>query len=202
MTTISNKAITLILDFEGMDVPWEWPGEQSGITIGHGYDLGYESAFESDWASWLSEPIRARLRPALGKTGERARILAAEMHGVNIPTAAADNVFRKVTLPREIVKTITVFRGSERLNPDALGAMVSLVFNRGTDTTDKPGSDRRMEMRHIRNMLATPGWTEKDLLPKMANEFENMCRLWPNTRGLRRRRVAEAKLIRESIPAS
>jgi hypothetical protein len=39
---IGKKAEALIINFEGWDVPWEWPGSSSGITLPVGYDIGYE----------------------------------------------------------------------------------------------------------------------------------------------------------------
>lgn len=198
-TKISEKAIQLILDFEGMDVPWQWPGEMSGITIGHGYDLGYEANFEDDWRPFISEWTITHLQPAVGIKGQAAQAIAHRFREVFIPRAAAGEVFRKVTLPRETGRTLKAFPGSDQLNPDALGALVSLVFNRGTLIDE---SDRRREMRSIQRLLATsaslPPMRVK--LMMMADHFEAMTRLWPNTRGLRRRRIAEAKLIRDSIP--
>lgn len=38
---IPEKALQMILNFEGMDQPSKWPGSSSGISLGHGYDLGY-----------------------------------------------------------------------------------------------------------------------------------------------------------------
>ena len=48
----SQKAIDLIHKFEGWDDPWIWPGDASGVTIGYGYDLGYEP-FKKEWAGLL-----------------------------------------------------------------------------------------------------------------------------------------------------
>src|SRR2546421_4292710 len=42
---ITDEALALILEAEGLDQPGKWPGESSGITIGLGYDLGFASEF-------------------------------------------------------------------------------------------------------------------------------------------------------------
>ena len=47
---ISNAARALVLEMEGFSAKADWPGGQSGVTIGFGYDLGYVTVdqFESD----------------------------------------------------------------------------------------------------------------------------------------------------------
>lgn len=53
---IPREALEFIIDEEGMDQPWKFPGGDSGITLGHGYDLGAgtESKTEmvKDWKPW------------------------------------------------------------------------------------------------------------------------------------------------------
>ena len=67
----SNKALKLIIDFEGINQPGKWPGAQSGITLGYGYDLGYVTVddFESDWDECFTDEQFGRLRPG----GRQAR---------------------------------------------------------------------------------------------------------------------------------
>ena len=75
--------------------------------------------------------------------------------------------------------------------PDAQGALVSLVFNRG------PGmdGDRRREMRAVRDAVA-----RKDLR-EIAGQIRAMKRLWEGQGldGLLRRRDAEADLVESAI---
>ena len=40
-----------------------WPGGASGVTIGVGYDLGYQAGFAADWSDLLTPAQIARLRP-------------------------------------------------------------------------------------------------------------------------------------------
>lgn len=96
---ISDTAVDLILKFEGWDVPWEWPGGASGITIPYGYDLGYEKNFREDWSPVLEEETIAALEPAVGVTGEAANAMRHDFCGIHIPEAAARHVFENVTLP-------------------------------------------------------------------------------------------------------
>lgn len=170
-----------------------WPGGESGVTIGIGYDLGQASKaeIEADWAPHLEEPDRAALLTVQGAKGDVAKQLAKNLSQVVIPFADAQQVFYANTLPRFAALTLDTFPGVDDLPADAQGAMLSLVYNRG----DGLSGDRRREMREIRDLLAAGG---DDLLEAIAREFESMTRLWPDVKGLRDRRTREAELVRES----
>lgn len=189
------KAIALIHRFEGVDNPRSWPGKASGVTIPYGYDLGYEQHFEDDWKE-LDEPTKKRLRVALGVKGEAAhRLCRTAMDGVRISLDIASRVFNKIVMPREEALVMKVFPGSETLPPDAFGALVSLIFNRGS-LVDK--SDRRKEMLALYNYFrASPGPYD---CRKVADLVESQKRLWPDVKAsdgdLHDRRIAEAELIR------
>ncbi len=83
------------------------------------------------------------------------------------------------------------FPGIAELPPDAQGALVSLVFNRGTSME----GDRRAEMRAIRDAVPSSD------LQEIADQLRSMKRLWINKGldGLLRRREEEAKLIESCI---
>jgi hypothetical protein len=195
--TCSRKALELILQFEiGSRAQYErlyahpiWPGGESGVTIGIGYDLGFTSKqqIEADWDPFLEKPERAALAAVQGAKGEAAAQLARGLKNINIPLAAAEPVFYASTVPRFARITRDAFPGVEDLPPDAQGALLSLVFNRGASFT----GDRRSEMRAIRDELANSG-----SLVRIADQFEAMQRLWPDARGLRDRRVREAGFVR------
>ncbi len=191
-----DKAIKLMLSFEGMDQPGSWPGGSSGVSIGHGYDLGYEASFESDWKGLLPADVMKRLRATLGLKGERAHQAARGLRDIRIPMDVSDQVFRSVTLPREEALTVKVFPGSDTLPPNAFGALVSLVYNRGA-LVDK--SDRRKEMLALAVLFRKGAPYD---LKEIASLVEAQKRLWPDVRtsdgDLHDRRIAEAKLIRES----
>ena len=189
---VPDEAVALILEFEGVDQPSEWPGESSGITIGAGYDLGFCSAeqFEEDWSPYLSSDEIERLKDVIGLSGEAARRRAGEFRDIRIKTADAEEVFKERTLPLYSQQTEDAFPGVDELPPKVQGALVSLVFNRG------PGmdGDKRKEMRAIRDAVA-----EGDL-QEIADQLRAMKRLWgSNMRGLLRRRDAEADLVESAI---
>jgi GH24 family phage-related lysozyme (muramidase) len=187
--TIPQACIDLILQEEGIDQPYLVPPGDSGVSIGRGYDLGYEEHFRQDWAGQLSDSQINRLAAALGKKGAAARAIASRFRDIRITGAQADEVFHLFTLPREIAKTRAAFPGYDHAPEIVQGVLVSLVYNRGTQMKDSPGSNRRLEMRQIRDAVvaghykAIPGY------------LREMKRLWPAGSGLIRRREAEAKLV-------
>lgn len=197
---IPQAAIDLILEAEGIDQPSEWPGESSGITIGFGYDLGYQDNFASDWKGILSDEAIRSLSSALGLQGERAAQVAARFRGINVTREQALKVFFNVTLPQEEAKTVKAFPGLDKM-PDAVrGALVSLVFNRGTGMD----GDRRREMRAIRELVASAGLGAIGLEGSLAGIAENlrsMKRLWvgKGVDGLITRRESEAALVESAI---
>jgi hypothetical protein len=172
-----------------------WPGGSSGVTIGCGYDLGHEAMFHTDWQHFLAPLAMNRLARCLGKTGQAGRQALSGVKDIFIRWDAALEVFSERNLPREIHKTLQTFPGAEaKLSADAFGALVSVVFNRGTDL-DGP---RRREMRNIRDAIA--GSVPVRGLPAfIAAEIRSMKRLWtndPDSDGdLCDRREAEARLV-------
>lgn len=99
------------------------------------------------------------------------------------------DVFENITVPKFYLQMLRIYPQAESLPRDAQAALVSLVFNRGTALA----GDRRSEMLGIQNALRD-GRTHDvpDLL-------RSMKRLWPDTKGLQRRRDAEAALFEEAI---
>jgi GH24 family phage-related lysozyme (muramidase) len=194
---LTDRALALILAFEGMSQPANWPGEMSGITIGHGYDLGYRThdEFFGDWGTHLSEAWMERLAEALGKRGAAAQRIAPRFSDIRISRKAADAVFLQRTIPEQVARTAAAFPGAQALPPECQGALVSLVYNRGTSMQGA----RRREMREIRDCVADPELPVSRKLETIAASLESMKRLWPNSRGLRRRRDAEAALVRMAV---
>ena len=196
----SQKAIDLIHKFEGWDDPWIWPGDASGVTIGYGYDLGYEP-FKKDWVGRINSIDFNHLSLAEGLKGEAARLIAPSFKGIHIPVAIAEEVFNLVTLPRYEELTIKTFPNSEKLPPDAFGALVSVVFNRGA-SLDGP---RRTEMRSIFASLQTVDSVSvpPSVIQQLGDAVDSMKRLWPDSDSdcsLYKRRIAEAKLIYDCLP--
>ncbi len=193
MIIVTDKAKDLIMKFEDLNQPSQWPGGNSGITIGFGYDLGYATVdqFESDWGPCLTGDWLKRLRDAIGKRGIAAKNRAVQFQDIVIMKDDAETIFVNRNLPLYAFKTEMAFPGIDRLPPDAQGALVSLVFNRGASME----GDRRSEMRAIRDAVPQGD------LREIANQLRSMKRLWANKGldGLLRRREAEAELVESCI---
>jgi hypothetical protein len=140
----SARALDLIVEAEGLDQPGRWHDADSGIALGFGYDLGLvtRESFESDWKTHLSPEQIARLAEAVGVTGASAKTLAPRFGDIIITREAAVDVFERVTLPQCVARTADVFPGYDKLPLDAQGALVSLVFNRGTNLEGDAGYSR------------------------------------------------------------
>jgi GH24 family phage-related lysozyme (muramidase) len=195
-----QKAIDFILEAEGIDQPSQWPGAESGVTIGYGYDLGYETNFENDWAGRLNETEISTLKNALGKRGEAARKIAPAFKNITINRNAAKEVFFTKTLPQYENETRHAFPGVEQLPDLAFGALVSLVFNRGTGMVGA----RRAEMRAIRDLILRYAESSLSLggcCKEIAAQLRAMKALWTGKGldGLLKRREAEARMVEEAL---
>jgi GH24 family phage-related lysozyme (muramidase) len=166
-----------------------WPGGYSGVTIGIGYDLGYNSAvrIRRDWQGLLADRSLELLVRAAGVRGETARAQATRLRNVQVPFTAAKQVFHQSTLPETARSTRRVYPGIEQLPSDAQAALLSLVYNRGTRMS---GASRR-EMKEIRYRVADGD------LAGIAAQLRAMKRLWDRRQlaGLHKRRDAEADMV-------
>ncbi len=202
---LSEKALKLILEFEGMDQPSRWPGQQSGISLGHGYDLGYHTrdALMSDWGPHLSSEKLNLLATAIGVKGAAAAAIAGRFKSITVTVSQADAVFMVSTVPKITGWALTTFPGILALPADAQGALVSLVYNRGTDLS----GDRRREMRDIRDTVGNAALGMAEKLSHIAASLREMKRIWPSNDpqsghpGIRRRREAEAMLVQNADSA-
>ena len=95
------------------------------------------------------------------------------------------------SVPHAQRETEAAFPGVDKLPADAQGALVSLIYNRGS----KMEGDSRREMRAIRD--AVP----KGDLKEIANQIRSMKRLWEGKGmgGLLKRRDAEADLVESCL---
>ncbi|HET7436517.1 MAG TPA: hypothetical protein VFN10_17545 [Thermoanaerobaculia bacterium] len=199
IAAVTDKSVNLILSFEGLGQPCDWPGGESGITIGYGSDLGQctQAEFQQQWGETLAPNDFTSLCKAIGVKGAQAQAIASEFKAIKIAEANAKLVFERNVLPVYQQRTATGFPGVEKLPPDAQGALVSLVFNRGISLT---GSSRT-EMKAIHDLLALDPQPH-DVLAQIAAQVRAMKRLWPTVPGLCRRREAEAVMIENAQPAA
>ena len=171
-----------------------WPGGASGPTIAIGVDCAYYSEKElSQIFSFLPENQIKLICDATGKTGEEGKKYTVTLRtaGIAVEWSKAVEIFQKLTWPKFCKLAEKTFPGLTELKPDAYGAIVSLVFNRGTSLT----GEKRKEMANIKKLIPTKDYK------KIAKEFRNMKRIWigKNLDGLLERREAEAKLIESCI---
>ncbi|MCB1611085.1 MAG: DUF2778 domain-containing protein [Xanthomonadales bacterium] len=195
-------AQALILEHEGVNQPGKWPGGRSGITIGYGYDLGYRTRdqFESAWQPHLATDELQRLSVAIGRIGPDAQALALSLKSIRISQSASLAVFVEVMIDAAWSDTLRAFPKARRLPSRAQGALLSLVLNRGASLVDKPGDDRRREMREIR-VLCDADMDAADRLRGIAAQLRSMKRIWQGQGlgGLLRRREDEARLVERAI---
>lgn len=194
---ISQAAFNLLIFFEVTSKAYyekkyrhpTWPGGSSGGTIGIGYDVGYatKAMLHADW----DPALVATLEPLLGVTGESARALAQSLSAFDAPWTAAIEVHRNRVLPRWTGIVERSLKNTDLLSDDSLGALVSLVYNRGASFTLT--GDRFAEMRHIAAHMAEKQF---GLIPA---DLRSMKRLWPDSKGLRDRREREARLFEQGL---
>lgn len=210
MDRLSDKGYALIINFEvggksGYDPKPEWPGYSSGITIGIGYDLGYNSfaQFQTDWGDVLPPDQFDRLKVWCGRTPDncsrdKLRAAVSGLRDIRISWENAQKVYQRQTIPRFVKLTLDTFPGAADLKKNGFSALLSIVFNRGSSLD--PNSDRRREMVKIHDLIKAGRLTE------VPAQIRAMRRLWPDNPhsdgDLYDRRTAEADLWAIDYPAA
>ncbi|WDH20645.1 hypothetical protein [Pseudomonas chlororaphis] len=196
---ISDRAKNLIIGFEVINKKhYEkkfqapiYPGGESGVTIGIGYDLGYSKPkwFEEDWSSYISDDDLISLTSSCLTTGSNTKKLLPSLKKVIIPWEQAYPQFIDRTLPLYVAETVNALKNTDALSDDCLGALVSLVYNRGASFTAV--GERYKQMRAIRIHMA------KSQFEKIPSEIRSMKEIWRKRGldGLIVRRELEAKLF-------
>ncbi|MBO0754689.1 MAG: hypothetical protein J2P54_02420, partial [Bradyrhizobiaceae bacterium] len=174
-----------------------WPKGASGVTIGIGYDVGYVTPSElaGDWQGILSEAELSQLSKACGITKEAAAALASRLQSVSVSWDDAIKEYYNETQPRYVGLTEASLPNTKQLSPESLGALVSLVYNRGASFSIPESKDRTGRFREMRNIK---DHMENKAFERIPGEFRSMKRLWEgqsDMRGLLLRRDAEAALF-------
>lgn len=202
----SRAAVDLIVEFEiGSKATYvkkyqrpEWPGVQSGITVGIGYDLGYNTPSDilRDWKDVLPPNIVKSMQKYAGLTKNNAKAKLSEARQqISVPWDAAMAVFMQTSLPKFEKMALKACPGSELLPAGCFGVLTSICYNRGAGGFNMEG-DRYRELRSMRLHIAAGDYD------KCEKDIRDMKRLWPTVPGLLRRRDAEATLWRNSLNAA
>ena len=174
-----------------------WPKGRSGVTIGIGYDLGFQTpaSVKKDWGDHLPAEMIIVLGTVCGITGPGGKAAAARIRDrVQVPFEAAMDVFKTKEMPRWEGIVLKALPGSEALPPDCFGALTSLTLNRGPSySTD---GDRYKEMRGIRAALQT-GQPQK--VPGLIRAMKRIWEDEENSKGLLTRRDAEADMFEAGL---
>ena len=169
-----------------------WPGGESGVTIGIGYDLGFNdrSTIAAAWRDFVGTDTLSVLQSVAGLTGTSAKNALPGTRSVIIDYNTAQSVFYQTTLPVYARRTKNTYPGMEKLPPDAQGALLSLVYNRGEGLS----GPSRTEMKNIVALVAAQD------LKGISKQIRNMKRLWQgkNLPGLLARRDEEASLLEQA----
>jgi hypothetical protein len=193
LTFIAMEEISSRKTYESQYNHPMWPGGESGMTIGIGYDLRHQTGnFADDWRERLSPADYQALVPWLGKQGSKDG--EAALAATRQPFSAAWPVFAARSIPLYVQRTQAAFPGYDKLEPLCKSALVSLVYNRGTSLN----GESRSEMKTIHDLIAAGDANSLNAVPA---QYEAMKRLWPDAAGLRARRDREAALWREGMLA-
>jgi len=194
------------LQYYDMVTRWpHYPGHASGITIGVGYDLRFNSKedFRATWGPYLPPATFDELSRDIGKKGSKSRATELKNTGIEVPFKWAWPVFIALTLPRFHHNTASIYPSLDRLPDLCRSVLVSLVFNRGSSLA----GSRRRELKEIQRMLVSADKAnltkshKKSILAEVEDQILSMKRLWAPGSGLIKRRQAEANLWREGLSA-
>lgn len=182
-----------------------WPAGYSGLTVGFGYDLKYQTQenFKKDWEGKLTPEQLDKLDdyvPSINAKGKKVapkkkanKAAVTATKDIEVKYSEAIKVYEDVTIPKFEAKTEKVFPGYSELDPYTQGALLSLVYNRG-ESLGKPKTLRRKHFMEIREAVV-----KKDTkaiaaaIKKMKVEHTNP----KNKKGLHRRRDGEAAYIED-----
>jgi len=159
----------------------------SGVTLGFGFDCGYNTPAEikAAWGSILPMNDVELLCKCSGKKKFEAVGMLPSVKHIDVSSEMASLVFYTTTMSKFAKQAYKIWPEIVKIHPVEQTVLVGLVYNRGNDTS----GDRRREMKDLKLAIA------KDNDAEMASLIRSMKRLWKNTKGLLIRRDAEAALI-------
>ena len=183
--------------YDKVGVHPERPPGDSGVTIGVGYDLGYQENFEKDWAGLLTDQQIAALRPCLGIKGPPAQAMKDALPPITIPWLNAWTQFLRKTLPDQVKLTRATFPlAAQPLPPLCFGMLVDLIYNRGADIGPTDGSDnQRLEMFQVQQALKAGRYAD---IPAFLRAMQTRTKL----EQVKQRRAAEAKLFEQGLTSA
>lgn len=194
------------LQYYEMVTRWpNYPGAESGITIGVGYDLRFntETDFREFWGKYLPASYLEELSKDIGVRGSKKRAEELKSMGIDVPFKSAWPVFNGLTLPRFYSETKSIYSSIDSLPDLCRSVLVSIVYNRGPSLN---GSTRK-EMKEIQQILNRADNSSLGKLGKIAileeveDQILSMKRLWNPGSGLIKRRQSEANLWRKGLTA-
>lgn len=171
-----------------------YPGGESGATAGIGVDLGQQSAevTERSWSSFVDVESVEKMEQCAGITGSRAKAIVTEYQSIQITWSPALQEFLGYEMPSYWSLTKRTFPGFDNLTNNAEGALVSVVYNRGSSMA----GPSRIDMRNLRDAVAKEDYTA--MAAAIRHMDVTMGNAWRNAGiydGMAARREAEAQLI-------
>lgn len=179
-----------------------WPGYQSGITIGCGYDLGYHTlaGFKADWSHSIPADDVKRLSATIGlhttstMSEAEAKAWVKKLSDIVVSWDIAIKQFDAAKMPNLIAQLYGGLDNLDQLHEDSRSALLSLVFNRGP--AFKKTGDRYMEMRKIASLMTAGTAISFAAIPA---QFRSMKRIWGTKSSLSKRREEEAVLFENGL---
>lgn len=198
---VVQQTLAFLIKEESIEKHPYWPGGQSGITIGIGWDAGQHSKKDlaTEWAR-LDPADIARLQQTARVTGTEAAKLLPKVKDILIPPEVSLAVLES-SIRLHLPLMERTFPGAEKLPAEAQVALISILFNRGDDMGQEPDwktakeVDRRWEMREFREDVR-----RRDMFAIYVH-LNTMKRIWEGKgqRGLLIRRRRESALIRPFV---
>ncbi|NUP05371.1 MAG: hypothetical protein HOW73_04850 [Polyangiaceae bacterium] len=192
-----------------------WPGGKSGLTIGMGYDLRYQSGtkLRKDFGNVLTPAEIAKLdayTPQINAKGKQvppqkkaSKAAVTATADVEVRYKDAVKVFEDTVLPRYQEEAYNTFPGLKDMDPYTQAAVVSMVYNRGSSIPKKT-KKKKQPLRRTHFLEIKEAVVKKDILAiaatlrKMKAEHTKKS----TKAGLRRRRESEAKMIEDNYTAA